>query len=722
MTARQPRFFVLASAAMLSCSSYIFSVSIGLPYIFVASSCLLALSLFLPFRVRYNDRSVIYSIVVSLAMAVILDLLFPMDRDKFMLVGEILFINVSAPFLIYFCAFITFFEFNIHIPGLVSAISIVLLLLTADIQKGGDTATKLPFFSFSGRNQDRLFMAAMMAQLVLLVAVSSYGKPRPGKKTGGGPMLTKWAAISIALACSAALLLSSMQFYNVFEANIRKMEGFFLKYGMRNVRRGTNYMSSRSIDLRKPMREQFMQSREQIILRASSKGPPGYLRGRVYDHYSSGNWLPASMESRKLNSRSYEGILVYRTYFLGDRAMQYPEKTEFIYSGDFKTDILLAPGNYEQIELVAGRLSWNRNGTLSPEEWEKDGGYTVFTKSHDANSAYNAPGTAGDEDLSVHMAVPENILPLADAKIAEIFDGHNISSMDDAAKAERIREHFISNFKYSLDFSMDPRDDEPLETFFRKKKGHCELFASSAVLISRRLGMPARYVTGFLCFEKHPLGSYYVSRLDNAHAWAEVYLRDQGRWMLLEATPEDGIPSGSSAAKWGLFKSYSDYFYKLMQSILADVRRGFFAKAVLAILVSIYEVFRDVVWHPLRGPLLAIAFLLFFLLKKITGRRRRRGFWKISDETLALADEFAAFERKLSARSGIKRDASETISEWISRVAGGFPAIAVPLASFSESYQTLRFGNSGHPRRKDADRIRSLRKSFPWAQVRRRKN
>jgi len=593
--------------------------------------------------------------------------------------------------------------------------------MTADILKGGDTASKMPFFSYSARVQDNLFVAAMFIQLTLLIAVASYGKPALSKKFKDYSLIPKATAIVLSLLLCAGLLVSSIRFYNVFEANIRNLEGFLLKYGTRGMRRGANFMSSRSVDLRRPMRGQNKESQRQIILRAESESPPGYLRGRAYDAYNSGTWLPASVDSVRMNSQSYEGILVYRTFFLGTKALQYPMRSDFMYSSDFKTDVLLVPGNYKQLELVAERLIWNENGVLVPEEWERDGGYTVFSKDKNDEAAYNHISKISPDKNPAHLSIPGEVIPVLDRVLWEIFPKDGIGKELSATnRIKAIREYFIRNYRYSLDFSMDENDSDPLETFFEVKSGHCELFAASAVLLARRIGIPARYVTGFLCFEKNPLGNYYISRLENAHAWAEVYIPEDNRWQLLEATPDDGIPTQSSGGL-GIFQTYYDYFSKVLRSVLVDVRRGFFAKAVLAVIIFAYELLKDVVWNPLRGTLLLLAAILSFVLRKMIMRRRRRSRWKISENALKLAEEFEVFERKFAKKSGMLRENSETIQEWTRRSIAKMPELSSVLSGFAEQYQEARF-KLHEPRDKDILEIRSLRKNFPWKKVHAQKN
>ena len=78
--------------------------------------------------------------------------------------------------------------------------------------------------------------------------------------------------------------------------------------------------------------------------------------------------------------------------------------------------------------------------------------------------------------------------------------------------------------------------DNPSDQFlFDKKRGFCEHYASSFVLLMRAADIPARVVTGYQGIEENPLGNYYIVRQSNAHAWAEVWLKDEG-WKRIDPT------------------------------------------------------------------------------------------------------------------------------------------------------------------------------------------
>jgi len=86
--------------------------------------------------------------------------------------------------------------------------------------------------------------------------------------------------------------------------------------------------------------------------------------------------------------------------------------------------------------------------------------------------------------------------------------------------------------------------NNPADQFlFDSKRGFCENYASSFVLLMRASGIPARVVTGYQGIEFNKTGNYYVVRQSNAHAWAEVWLDHQG-WVRFDPTavvPQDHI-------------------------------------------------------------------------------------------------------------------------------------------------------------------------------------
>lgn len=108
-----------------------------------------------------------------------------------------------------------------------------------------------------------------------------------------------------------------------------------------------------------------------------------------------------------------------------------------------------------------------------------------------------------------------------------------------------LRQYLHENCRYSLDPAM-PADAEPVESFlFKTKKGYCTHFATATVLLTRAMGIPARIAFGWSGGRFFQTPNLFVFRAREAHAWAEIYLKDLG-WVIFETTPsfrEEGSPS-----------------------------------------------------------------------------------------------------------------------------------------------------------------------------------
>lgn len=108
-----------------------------------------------------------------------------------------------------------------------------------------------------------------------------------------------------------------------------------------------------------------------------------------------------------------------------------------------------------------------------------------------------------------------------------------------------VTEYLSKNAKYNINVSEFPEEEDFVEYFlFEQQEGYCIHFASTAVLMFRMLGVPARYVSGYCVpassFERNKDGKYQTVVKDRqAHAWAEVYLDGIG-WIPVETTPGGG--------------------------------------------------------------------------------------------------------------------------------------------------------------------------------------
>jgi hypothetical protein len=104
-----------------------------------------------------------------------------------------------------------------------------------------------------------------------------------------------------------------------------------------------------------------------------------------------------------------------------------------------------------------------------------------------------------------------------------------------------------ANFTYDTDLREVPCDGlSTVECFALVKRGFCQWYATTMTILLRELGIPARYVEGFLPGERS--GGVESVLYTSAHAWVEVYFPGYG-WVEFDPTGggvsrDEPLPSG----------------------------------------------------------------------------------------------------------------------------------------------------------------------------------
>lgn len=106
-------------------------------------------------------------------------------------------------------------------------------------------------------------------------------------------------------------------------------------------------------------------------------------------------------------------------------------------------------------------------------------------------------------------------------------------------------------------FDFDPESTHiatPVTEVLATKRGVCQDFAHLAISALRSLGLPARYMSGYL-LTKPPPGKPRLIGADASHAWLAVWCPDFG-WA--EYDPTNGIPAGQSHITLGWGRDFGD--------------------------------------------------------------------------------------------------------------------------------------------------------------------
>lgn len=130
------------------------------------------------------------------------------------------------------------------------------------------------------------------------------------------------------------------------------------------------------------------------------------------------------------------------------------------------------------------------------------------------------------------LALPSNLNPLTrewvERQVNAVGNGPELIA--------RVLSYFREQpFYYTLQPPKIDDDDFVDEFIFQSKRGFCEHYAYSFVVMMRMAGIPARIIGGYQGGELNTLNNTLIVRQFDAHAWVEVWLEDRG-WVRVDPT------------------------------------------------------------------------------------------------------------------------------------------------------------------------------------------
>ena len=142
--------------------------------------------------------------------------------------------------------------------------------------------------------------------------------------------------------------------------------------------------------------------------------------------------------------------------------------------------------------------------------------------------------------------VYENYLTLSNSVLTELnkIIAANKINRNSSTLVEDVLKFVGSCAKYSKRFPAFPENcDIGLYFLTEAEYGICQHYATSATILFRALGIPARYTEGFACFTKANEAVNVTA--DDRHAWVEIYIDGMG-WVAVDPTSYSvsGDPSG----------------------------------------------------------------------------------------------------------------------------------------------------------------------------------
>ena len=273
-----------------------------------------------------------------------------------------------------------------------------------------------------------------------------------------------------------------------------------------------------------------------------------------------------------------------------------------------------------------------------------------------------------------------------------------------------LRFYHDESFVYTLAAPLLER--EPIDQFlFETRRGFCEHYASSFVVLLRAAGIPARVVTGYQGGEINPNGGYMIVRQSDAHAWAEALIG--GVWRRFDPTAAvapsrverglaSALPVGESIP---LFARLDGGWLKDMDLAWDALNHGWHRY-----IVDFNHDRQRALWREwnldLFSPWQVVAVLVFaacawggVVLLWLIIRRRRQ------ERALVLWEDVC---RRLS-RAGLPRQPHEGPVAFVERAASRWPQFGIAFKAIGEAYATLRYGDLAPDSRERAALVATLK-------------
>ena len=269
-----------------------------------------------------------------------------------------------------------------------------------------------------------------------------------------------------------------------------------------------------------------------------------YLRGYAGERYTGNGWEPlseeeaaglaglgvqpfvlqateeaAQMEGFAPGSFAGENLVnnsryVFLPYYLADEAIAGAERVGDNYVRPLAGTRYFQGGNWHTGYLNQELL----NLAPLPDEWEKLAAYQ-------------------DDIQALYTQVPEAL----NERLQEFLKEAGLANRRDEGSDDLISRvaMYMQNFgSYTTEPGNPPAGEDFVGYFlFESQRGYCVHYASAATLLLRSLGVPARYVVGYVAKAADFRPDHWAEIQDNqAHAWVEVFSSSQG-WIPVEVTP-----------------------------------------------------------------------------------------------------------------------------------------------------------------------------------------
>lgn len=293
----------------------------------------------------------------------------------------------------------------------------------------------------------------------------------------------------------------------------------------------------------------------------------GYWRGETLSFYTGKGWQESEHDRASWGPVRPDQALAADLRLPGDK-MKTLEVTQTVtLLNDERYPVLFGAYSIQKVVELNGAksgfegLQWSaQQGELRFSERQPyPKTYTVVSQMPiiDEAALRALPRETPRAELAPYLQLPDQLPERVRNLAAEITK--NATSDYDRAKA--LEQYLSTNFTYTNkpDLSKGRSRDFVDRFLFEIKEGYCDYYSTSMVVMSRAVGLPARWVKGYSSgtspLDQQSLGGFYPNELfadpnaggeytvrnSDAHSWVEVYFSGYG-WVPFEPTSGFSMP------------------------------------------------------------------------------------------------------------------------------------------------------------------------------------
>lgn len=299
------------------------------------------------------------------------------------------------------------------------------------------------------------------------------------------------------------------------------------------------------------------------VMTVSGQVTGSLLRGQISSNYTGSSWeYPSNIQTWRLNSPAY-ALLQSQVYEPSTSLLDKLKKSRYLTTNNYDITMLtdgyqvlfpaLTPDDITLPVIRQDLVYFATDGVVYSQNRLPEGTtYSVSSSYINPDRLLSALTDAGltvsalpdsartDDNLAQNLAVPDSAdyseggIVYDTARQAAGLTGDGSDDLDPLTQAINLRD-YLQQMTYTLDAAA-PAADEDFVAYFLQQQGYCVYFASAMTMMARSLGIPARYVEGYLASGLNSDDSVATITNRQAHAWSELYFDGIG-WVSFDATP-----------------------------------------------------------------------------------------------------------------------------------------------------------------------------------------